>query len=119
MSWIDAVSTRLRLLLSRGEAGTTGTPEIREREARDAAARMGASIEFLDFGGDCNLQYTPDNRLRIAREIRTFEAGSADGRAGNPRVLTTASPSAALDGRVRSARSRLAAQTDARGTRAS
>ena len=60
------------LVLSRGEAGTTGTPELREREARDAAARMGAALEFLDFGGDCNLQYTPENRLRIAREIRVF-----------------------------------------------
>jgi N-acetylglucosamine malate deacetylase 1 len=60
------------LVLSRGEAGTSGTPELREREACDAAARMGASIEFLDFGGDCNLQYTPENRLRIAREIRIF-----------------------------------------------
>jgi LmbE family N-acetylglucosaminyl deacetylase len=60
------------LVLSRGEAGTSGTPDLREREAREAAARMGATIEFLDFGGDCNLQYTPENRLRIAREIRIF-----------------------------------------------
>ena len=60
------------LVLSRGEAGTSGTPEIRERESRSAAARMGAAIEFMDFGGDCNLQYTPENRLRIAREIRIF-----------------------------------------------
>lgn len=60
------------LVLSRGEAGTSGTPEIRERESREAAAKMGATIEFLDFGGDCNLQYTPENRLRIAREIRVF-----------------------------------------------
>jgi LmbE family N-acetylglucosaminyl deacetylase len=60
------------LVLSRGEAGTAGTPELREREARDAAARMGAAIEFLDFCGDCNLQYTLENRLTIAREIRIF-----------------------------------------------
>jgi LmbE family N-acetylglucosaminyl deacetylase len=60
------------LVLSRGEAGTSGSPELRERESRDAAARIGAAIEFLDFGGDCNLQYTPENRLRIAREIRIF-----------------------------------------------
>ncbi len=60
------------LVLSLGEAGTSGTPEVRERESRSAAARMGAAIEFMDFGGDCNLQYTPENRLRIAREIRIF-----------------------------------------------
>src|SRR6202453_1006336 len=41
------------LVLSLGEAGTSGTPQIRERESRDAAAKMGAAIEFLDFGGDC------------------------------------------------------------------
>ncbi len=58
------------LVLSLGEAGTSGTPELRERESRDAAARMGATVEFLDFGGDCNIQYTPENRLTIAREIR-------------------------------------------------
>ena len=33
------------LVLSLGEAGTSGTPELRERESRDAAARMGAAVE--------------------------------------------------------------------------
>lgn len=60
------------LVLSRGEAGTSGTPEIRERESREAARRMGAEVEFLDFGGDCNLEYTAAHRLTIAREIREF-----------------------------------------------
>ncbi|MGH9559043.1 MAG: PIG-L family deacetylase [Bryobacteraceae bacterium] len=60
------------LVLSRGEAGTAGTPEVRERESRAAAARMGAEVEFLDFGGDCNLEYTIANRLAIARHIREF-----------------------------------------------
>src|SRR5579864_5090897 len=58
------------LLLSRGEAGTGGTPELREREASEAAKLMGAEIEFLDFGGDCHIEYTLANRLRIAAEIR-------------------------------------------------
>ncbi len=58
------------LVLSRGEAGSAGTPEIREQESRDAAGRMGAAIEFLDFGGDCHLEYRPANSLRIAAEIR-------------------------------------------------
>jgi N-acetylglucosamine malate deacetylase 1 len=61
------------LVCSRGEAGTAGTPEIREREARDAAKAMGAEIEFLDFGGDCHMEYTLRNRLRIAAEIRDFK----------------------------------------------
>ena len=58
------------VVLSRGEAGTAGTPEIREAESRAAARLIGADIEFLDFGGDCNLEYTIANGLRIAAEIR-------------------------------------------------
>ena len=60
------------LVLSRGEAGSAGTPEAREQEAREAARLMGAAIEFLDFGGDCHLQYMPESSLRIAAEIRKF-----------------------------------------------
>ena len=60
------------LVLSRGEAGSAGTPESREQEARAAARLMAADIEFLDFGGDCRLQYTPENSIRIAAEIRKF-----------------------------------------------
>ena len=58
------------LVLSRGEAGSAGTPEIRERESRKAADRMGAAIDFLDLGGDCHMEYAPANSLRIAGEIR-------------------------------------------------
>jgi len=58
------------LVLSRGEAGSRGSPEGREQEARDAAALMGAEIEFLDFGGDCHIEHSPRNSMRIAEEIR-------------------------------------------------
>jgi bacillithiol biosynthesis deacetylase BshB1 len=58
------------LVLSRGEAGTAGTPEGRERESRKAAELMGATVDFLDFEGDCHLKYTPENAFRIASEIR-------------------------------------------------
>jgi N-acetylglucosamine malate deacetylase 1 len=64
---------QLRLLvLSRGEAGSAGTPEIRERESRAAARRMGAAIDFLEMGGDCHLEYRPSNSFRIGLEIRRF-----------------------------------------------
>ncbi len=62
------------LVLSRGEASSNGTPEIREAEAREAAKLIGASIEFLDFGGDCHIQATPANAFRIAAEIRQCKA---------------------------------------------
>ncbi len=61
------------LVLSRGEAGTAGTPELREQESRAAARLIGSSVEFLDFGGDCHLQYTAQNAFRIATEIRKFK----------------------------------------------
>jgi LmbE family N-acetylglucosaminyl deacetylase len=58
------------LVLSRGEAGTSGTPEGREQEARAAAKLMGAEIDFLDFGGDCHIEQRPENAIRLAGEIR-------------------------------------------------
>ena len=58
-------------ICSRGEAGTNGSPEEREAEAREAAKRLGARIEFLDLGGDCRLDSTAANNLAIARVIRT------------------------------------------------
>jgi N-acetylglucosamine malate deacetylase 1 len=61
------------LVCSRGEAGTAGTPDLREREAREAAKVLGADIEFVDFGGDCHIEYTLQNRLRIAAEIRKLK----------------------------------------------
>jgi len=59
------------LVLSRGEAGAAGTPEGRERESRRAAQLIGAEIDFLDFGGDCHIESSPQNVIRIAREIRS------------------------------------------------
>jgi bacillithiol biosynthesis deacetylase BshB1 len=61
------------LVLSRGEAGSAGTPEGREQESREAARLIGATVDFLDFGGDCHLQYMPANAFRIAAEIRKFK----------------------------------------------
>jgi bacillithiol biosynthesis deacetylase BshB1 len=61
------------LVLSRGEAGSHGTPESREREARAAAALIRADIEFLDFGGDCHIAPSHGNAFAIARLIREFQ----------------------------------------------
>jgi LmbE family N-acetylglucosaminyl deacetylase len=58
------------LVLSRGEAATHGTPEAREREARAAAAAIGAEIEFLDLGGDCRMEDSPANAILIAGKMR-------------------------------------------------
>jgi LmbE family N-acetylglucosaminyl deacetylase len=61
------------LVLSRGEAGSAGTAEVREQEGRAAAALMGADLAFLDFRGDCHLEVSPAQSLRIAAEIRRFQ----------------------------------------------
>ncbi len=58
------------LLCSLGEAGSNGTPEEREKEARKAAALLGAALEFLELGGDCHLEMTPANQIALARRIR-------------------------------------------------
>ena len=55
---------------SRGESGTNGTPEAREAEAKAAAALLGATLTFLDLGGDCRIEASPRNALAIAHQIR-------------------------------------------------
>lgn len=60
------------LVTSKGEAATSGTPAERAQEAREAARIIGAAIEFIDLGGDCNIQHTPANAMAVAREIRRF-----------------------------------------------
>jgi N-acetylglucosamine malate deacetylase 1 len=57
-------------ICSRGEAGTNGKPDEREAEARQAAKLLGATLEFVDFGGDCHFEVSPRNRIAIARQIR-------------------------------------------------
>jgi N-acetylglucosamine malate deacetylase 1 len=58
------------LVLSRGEAGTSGSPVERERESREAARLIGAEIQFLDLGGDCHIRHTPENAILLARDLR-------------------------------------------------
>src|SRR5882672_7746834 len=60
------------LVTSKGEAASAGTPEERAEEARSAARIIGAEIDFLDLGGDCNIAAIPTNAVPIARQIREF-----------------------------------------------
>ena len=61
------------VVTSMGEAATFGTPEDRAEEARQAAAIIGAGIEFLDFGGDCHIEPNIANAILMARQIREFQ----------------------------------------------
>lgn len=58
------------VVCSRGESGTQGTPEIREREARNAAEILGASLEFLNLDGDSHLEVRAGHAIRLAQIIR-------------------------------------------------
>jgi LmbE family N-acetylglucosaminyl deacetylase len=60
------------LVCSRGEAGSNGTPNEREAEAREAAKLLGANLELLELGGDCHLVNVPASSIAIAREIRAL-----------------------------------------------
>jgi len=56
--------------LTRGEMGTRGTPEIRERESREAARILGARFrEALDLG-DGGLRTDRDAELRVVEAVR-------------------------------------------------
>jgi LmbE family N-acetylglucosaminyl deacetylase len=61
------------LVLSKGEAGSNGTPEERAQESRDAAKLIGAEVEFVDLGGDCHIRQSPENAIAIARELRRYK----------------------------------------------
>jgi LmbE family N-acetylglucosaminyl deacetylase len=58
------------VVCSRGESGTNGTPAQRTVEAKNAAALLGATIEFIDLGGDAHIEQTLVHTLKIAAIIR-------------------------------------------------
>ena len=66
-------STIKYLVCSLGEAGSSGTPEGRKKEAQEAAKMVGAEIEFVNFGGDCHITDSPANAIKIASIIRKFK----------------------------------------------
>ncbi len=55
---------------SRGEAATHGTPAERAKEAENAARILGASVEFLEMGGDAHIQENPAHAIQLAAVIR-------------------------------------------------
>ncbi len=58
------------IILTRGEMGTGGTPEIRAKEVKDAADILGADILAHFDWGDTRLEDSYDKRLAIAEVIR-------------------------------------------------
>jgi len=58
------------VVCSRGEAASHGQPEQRVAEARQGAARLGASIEFLELDGDAHLEVRVAHALALAGVLR-------------------------------------------------
>lgn len=58
------------VVCSRGEAGTHGTPEQRTRECEQAAAILGATLEFVELDGDAHLEIRTAHILTLAGVIR-------------------------------------------------
>ncbi len=61
----------VNIILTRGEAGTYGTPEVREQEAKQAALFAKAEVEFLDFM-DNHVEDTVENAKKLALVIRKY-----------------------------------------------
>ncbi len=58
------------VVCSRGESGTHGTAEGRTKEAENGAAALGATLEFLELGGDAHLEVNTAHTLALATLIR-------------------------------------------------
>ena len=63
--------TLAHIICTRGEAGTHGTPELREKEAKTVGKTYGFSVEFLDYH-DTHIEDTIENTHRIAQKIREY-----------------------------------------------
>lgn len=63
------------VVCSHGESGTNGTAEGRTIEAENAARKLGATWEFLELGGDANIENTRAGARSIAAIIRRIKPG--------------------------------------------
>ena len=81
---------------SRGEAGSNGTPEEREAEAEAAADILGATLAFLDFGGDSHIEASNANALALARHIRATSGRTCSWLRSPRRINIPTTPSSAI-----------------------
>jgi LmbE family N-acetylglucosaminyl deacetylase len=63
------------VVCSRGEAASNGSPAQRTAEAKKAAALLGASLEFIELGGDAHLEIKPPYAIKLARILRRYRPG--------------------------------------------
>jgi LmbE family N-acetylglucosaminyl deacetylase len=58
------------VVCSCGEAGSYGTPRQRIAEAKKAATRLSATLEFLKLDGDAHLELRTSHAIKLAEIIR-------------------------------------------------
>jgi LmbE family N-acetylglucosaminyl deacetylase len=63
------------VVCSRGESASHGTPAVRLREAKRAAALLGATLEFIELDGDGLLEPKPRHSVALAAIIRRVRPG--------------------------------------------
>lgn len=63
------------VLGSRGEAGSNGTAEQRTLEAQKGAAALGATLEFIELGGDAHFECRVEHAIKLAAIIRRVRPG--------------------------------------------
>jgi LmbE family N-acetylglucosaminyl deacetylase len=55
---------------SRGESGSNGNADQRTGEAGASAKILGATLEFIDLGGDAHFEHSVEHAITLARIIR-------------------------------------------------
>jgi LmbE family N-acetylglucosaminyl deacetylase len=58
------------IICSRGEAGSHGSPAQRAAEAKKSAARLGATVEFIELDGDARFEARASHAIKLARILR-------------------------------------------------
>ena len=58
------------VVCSRGESGPHGTPRQRTAEAKAGAKLLGATLEFIELGGDAHMEEKVAHTLRLAAILR-------------------------------------------------
>lgn len=63
------------VVCSKGESATHGTPAQRMGEAKKSAGILGASVQFIELGGDAHLESRVEHTIQLARIIRQARPG--------------------------------------------
>ena len=63
------------IVCSEGESASQGTPAERRIEAANAAAILGATLEFIQLDGDAHLEIRAAHTLKLAAAIRRIRPG--------------------------------------------